>query len=98
MSTTSTTSSTPSSRRSAAGTRSGAQLGQARTAVAPDGEHWLIYERSAAGTPGARAATCLVLDCGAICRRVWRYPHDWTMWTVERLLALDPYGAEPGQE
>ena len=55
-----------------------------------DAEHvrWRVVERDARRDPGARAARCLVFDCGEAVRRVWSYPADWRRLPPEALAAL----------
>jgi hypothetical protein len=59
-----------------------------RTIRDPAGTVWLIAELDARSIPGAVAATCLVFDSQAICRRYWHYPADWNSFDDERLLGL----------
>ena len=49
---------------------------------------WRVVERDARADPGARAARCLVFDCGEAVRRVWHYPADWRRLPQAALVAL----------
>jgi hypothetical protein len=49
---------------------------------------WRVVERDARHDPGARAARCLVFDCGEAVRRVWTYPAGWRGLSQDALIAL----------
>ena len=53
-----------------------------------DGTRWRVREARVHDVPGAEAASCLIFDGGHVCRRVWRYPDEWTELSDLTLLAM----------
>lgn len=59
-----------------------------RLVYAEDGTRWRIREALAHDVPGAESPSCLIFDAGHVCRRVWRYPEEWTELSDASLLAI----------
>jgi hypothetical protein len=59
-----------------------------RLVYADDGERWRVREAIAHDVPGAQAPSCLIFDAGNVCRRVWRFPHEWEDLSDHALLAI----------
>ena len=59
-----------------------------RLVHAKDGTRWRVREALAHDVPGAEASSCLIFDAGFVCRRVWRYPADWSEFDDLALLAI----------
>ena len=59
-----------------------------RLIFAEDGTRWRVREARAHDVPGAEAPSCLIFDAGNVCRRLWRYPEEWTELSDGSLLAL----------
>ena len=59
-----------------------------RLVYADDGERWRVREVIAHDVPGAQAPSCLIFDAGYVCRRVWRFPHEWEDLSDHALLAI----------
>ncbi|HEY2897962.1 MAG TPA: hypothetical protein VGJ12_12555 [Gemmatimonadaceae bacterium] len=53
-----------------------------------DGTRWRVREARVHDVPGAEADSCLIFDGGNICRRIWRYPDEWTELSDMTLLAM----------
>ena len=49
-----------------------------RLVYSEDGTRWRVREARVHDVPGAEADSCLIFDGGNICRRLWRYPDEWT--------------------
>jgi hypothetical protein len=59
-----------------------------RLVYSEDGTRWRVREARAHDVPGAEAPCCLIFDAGHICRRVWRYPAEWTTLPDVSVLAI----------
>jgi len=59
-----------------------------RLIFAEDGTRWRVREARAHDVPGAEAPSCLIFDAGNVCRRLWRYPEEWTELSDGSLLAM----------
>jgi hypothetical protein len=59
-----------------------------RLVYAEDGTRWRVREARAHDVPGAEAPSCLIFDAGNVCRRLWRYPEQWTELSDGSLLAI----------
>jgi hypothetical protein len=59
-----------------------------RLIFAEDGTRWRVREARAHDVPGAEAPSCLIFDAGNVCRRLWRYPEEWTELPDGSLLAM----------
>jgi hypothetical protein len=59
-----------------------------RLIFAEDGTRWRVREARAHDVPGAEAPSCLIFDAGNVCRRLWRYPEQWTELSDGSLLAM----------
>jgi hypothetical protein len=59
-----------------------------RLVYADDGTRWRVREARAYDVPGAEAPSCLIFDAGHVCRRVWRYPDQWTELPDSTLLEI----------
>lgn len=55
---------------------------------AEDGTRWRVREARAHDVPGAQAPCCLIFDAGHVCRRVWRYPEQWSELEDASLLEI----------
>jgi hypothetical protein len=53
-----------------------------------DGTRWRVREARVHDVPGAEADSCLIFDGGYVCRRIWRYPDEWTELSDPTLLAM----------
>lgn len=49
-----------------------------RLVYSDGGVRWRVREARAHDVPGAQASSCLIFDAGHVCRRVWRYPAEWS--------------------
>ncbi|MEP6729722.1 MAG: hypothetical protein ABJE10_03745 [bacterium] len=52
------------------------------------GGFWQVTEHDTSVTPGARGSRCLIFDSSDMIRRVWDYPAQWRMLSVDALIAL----------
>ncbi len=59
-----------------------------RMVHAEDGTRWRVREARVHDVPGAEAPSCLIFDAGNVCRRLWRYPEQWTELSDTSLLAI----------
>jgi len=59
-----------------------------REVFADDGTRWRVREARAFDVPGAEAPSCLIFDAGNVCRRFWRFPHEWQDLSDGSLLAM----------
>jgi hypothetical protein len=59
-----------------------------RLVYAQDGIRWRVREALAHDVPGAEASSCLIFDGRFVCRRVWRYPAEWSELDDLALLAI----------
>jgi hypothetical protein len=68
-----------------------------REVYAEDGTRWRVREARAHDVPGAEGPSCLIFDAGAVCRRLWNYPDQWTELPDRALLDIieHPRGGNP---
>ncbi len=59
-----------------------------RIVYGEDGVRWRIREALAHDVPGAESPSCLIFDAGHVCRRIWRFPEQWTQLSDASLLAI----------
>jgi hypothetical protein len=57
-----------------------------RDVAGPDGVIWRVSERGVGALYPGRPS--LIFDCGAVVRRLYRYPGDWQSMSDDELLAL----------